>query len=81
MGADKRAFQRDQAVRLQELLHRMEPQLRLLQGVVVVLRALSDTTDSIEPIALGALAHLTGEPVEQITACWRDALDTIGSHR
>ncbi len=66
---------------MQELLHRMEPQLRLLQGVVVVLRALSDTTDSIEPIALEALAHLAGEPVEQITACWRDALDTIGSHR
>lgn len=81
MGANGRGSRRDQAARLQDLLHRMEPQLRLLQGAVVVLRALSETTDSIEPIALEALAHLTGEPVEQITACWRDALDASGSHR
>lgn len=81
MGANGKVFRRDQAAGLQDLLHRMEPQLRLLQGAVVVLRALSDTTDSIEPIALEALAHLTGEPVEQTTVCWRDALDTVGSHR
>lgn len=75
MDANEANDRRDQAVRLQELLHHMEPQLRLLQGAVAVLRALSETADSIEPVALAALAHLTGEPVEQIMACWRDAFD------
>lgn len=41
----------------------------------MVLRTLSETADSIEPVALAALAHLTGEHVEQITACWREAFD------
>ena len=75
MGADGRVFRRDQAARLQDLLHRMEPQLRLLQGAVVVLHALSETADSVEPAALAALAHLTSGPVEQIAVCWQEALD------
>ena len=75
MDADEAGDRRDQPARLQELLHHMEPQLRLLQGAVVVLRALSETADSIEPVALAAFAHLTGESVEQIAACWREAFD------
>jgi len=75
MSTGETGGRQDQAVRLQELLYSMEPQLRLLQGAVVILHALSETTDSVEPVALAALAHLTGEPVEQITACWHEVLD------
>lgn len=64
MGAGRTNDRRDRTARLQELLYRMEPQLRLLRGTVVVLHALSETTDSVEPVALAALAHLTNEPVE-----------------
>ena len=53
----------------------MEPQLRLLQGAVGLLRALSETADSVEPIVLAALARLAEEPVDQLTACWQKALD------
>lgn len=65
----------DQEARFQELLYRMEPHLRLLHGAVVVLQALSETTDSVEPVALAALAHLAGEPLEQIMAYWQESLD------
>lgn len=37
------------------VLDKMEPDLRLLEGTVVVLRSLAETSDSIEPIALEAL--------------------------
>lgn len=75
MGANRAGSPGDQAMQLQELLHRMEPQLRLLQGAIVILHVLSETADSVEPVALAALAHLTEEPVEQITVCWREALN------
>lgn len=75
MGAGGTNDRRDRTARLQELLHHMEPQLRLLRGAVVVLRALSETTDSVEPVALAALAHMTDESLEQITICWREAFD------
>lgn len=75
MGTGKTGGRQDRTARLQELLYSMEPQLRLLQGAAVVLHALSETTDSVEPVALAALAHLIGEPVEQITTCWHEALD------
>lgn len=76
MSVGGRGRRRAQAARLRELLYRMEPQLRLLQGAVAVLRALSETSDSLEPVALGALANLAGEPVERIAAGWQEALDT-----
>lgn len=75
-AGDGRSDRGDQAARLQHLLHEMEPQLRLMQGAVVILCALSETADSVEPIALAARAHLAGQPVEQITASWQEALDT-----
>jgi len=75
MGAGGRSARQDEAARLQELLHRMEPQLRLLEGAVAVLRALWETADSLEPIVLASLARLAEEPVDQLTTCWQEALD------
>lgn len=64
---------------MRDLLYHMEPQLRLLQGTAMVLRVLSGTSDSIEPVAFEAVALLTGEPVEQIMTCWREVLDCPSS--
>lgn len=58
-------------------LDQMEPQLRLLQGVVAVLKGLSETADAVEPIALEAIAHLAGETVQQVVDHWREARDAL----
>lgn len=56
-----------------DLLDQMEPDLRLLEGTVSVLRVLSETSDSVEPVALEAIAHLAGESLERVTLQWHDA--------
>lgn len=60
-----------------DLLDRMEPDLRLLEGTVSVLRSLSETSDAVEPVALEAIAHLVGETVERVTSRWREACDVL----
>lgn len=60
-----------------DLLDHMEPDLRLLEGMVSVLRSLSETSDAVEPVALEAIAHLAGETVERVTSRWREACDLL----
>jgi hypothetical protein len=62
---------------LLDRLDRMEPDLRLLEGTVSVLRALSETSDGVEPVALEAIAHLTGESLERVTLRWREACNVL----
>ncbi|MGD9711385.1 MAG: hypothetical protein AB7V46_04875 [Thermomicrobiales bacterium] len=47
-------------------------------GVVVTLRALSETGESIEPIAL-APAHTSGEALEDLSHTWNSLRDIVGS--
>lgn len=72
----RRNLQQEEPV-LHDLLDLMEPDLRLLEGTVSVLRGLSETSDAVEPVALEAIAHLTGETVERITSRWREACDVL----
>ena len=58
-----------------DLLDRMEPDLKLLEGVVSLLRSLSDTSDAVEPIAIEALANMAGLPVDRLSAVWREAME------
>ena len=60
-----------------DLFDRMEPDLRLLEGTVSVMRSLSETSDAIEPVALEAIAHLAGETVERVTSRWRETCDIL----
>ena len=60
-----------------DLLDRMEPDLRLLEGTVSVLRSLSETSDAVEPVALEAIAHLVGQTVERLKSRWREACDVL----
>lgn len=57
-----------------DLLDRMEPDLRLLEGTVSVLRSLSEATDAVEPVAIEAVTHLA-EPVNLRTAHLARAID------
>jgi hypothetical protein len=61
-------------------LDRMEPDLRLLEGSVSVLRALSEASDAVEPVALEAIAHLAGESLERVTLRWREACGVLRKH-
>ena len=54
-----------------DLLLRMEPELQLLHGSVKILRALGETADSVEPVALATLAHCCGSALEAIDELWR----------
>lgn len=51
----------------------MEPELRLLEGTVAVLRALSSTDDAVDPVAIEAVAYLAGDTVDRVSALWREA--------
>ena len=62
---------------LLDLLGQMEPDLRLLEGTVSVLRALSEASDGAEPVALEAIAHLAGESLERVALRWREACNVL----
>jgi hypothetical protein len=62
---------------LLDLVDQMEPDLRLLEGTVSVLRALSETSDAVEPVALEALAYLAGESLERVALRWREACGVL----
>jgi hypothetical protein len=55
----------------------MELDLRLLEGTVSVLRALSEANDAVEPIAVEAVSHLAGDTVGRIASVWREARDVL----
>ncbi|MET2829310.1 hypothetical protein [Mesorhizobium shangrilense] len=57
-------------------LYHMEPELRMLEGVVAALQAMSTTADMVEPIALAALAYVGGESLQKVLIAWRSALAT-----
>lgn len=57
----------------------MEPELRMIEGLVAILHALSSTADQVEPIALAPLAYLGTEAVEKILSTWRQALVAASS--
>lgn len=67
--------------KIQELLDCMEPDLRLLEGTVSLLRSLSETSDAVEPVALEAIAHVAGETLERVNSAWRGACDALRGRR
>ncbi|HEV7416288.1 MAG TPA: hypothetical protein VGN98_09025 [Tianweitania sediminis] len=61
---------------LLDLLLEMEPELKQLQGGITLLRALGDTTDAVEPVALAALAQCCEGGLERVMDLWRSSLNT-----
>lgn len=62
---------------VRDLLDGMEPDLRLLEGTVSVLRSLSETSDAMEPVAIEAVAYLAGETLERVVVSWREAYGVL----
>ena len=48
----------------------MEPELRQLDGLLMLLTVLSEATESIEPMALAALAHAGRSVHEELIRQW-----------
>lgn len=71
-GTERRGAGRSDVL---DLMDRMEPDLKLLEGIVSLLRSLSDTSDAVQPIAIEALAHMAGLPVYRLSAVWREAME------
>lgn len=78
VGGAGREEERRGGVTLRDALDCMEPDLRLLEGTVLVLRALSASDDAVEPIAIESVAYLAGETVSRIASRWREACDLLG---
>lgn len=55
----------------------MEPELRQLAGLVLTLRLLGETDDSIEPLAISAIARAAGSTLDQIDDAWRRAIAAL----
>jgi hypothetical protein len=55
----------------------MEPELQHLTGVLATLRIFGDAGDSVEPVALAALARSMEGSVEELTTCWRRLLEAV----
>jgi hypothetical protein len=56
------------------LLLLMEPELKQLQGNIVILQALGVTADSVQPIALASLAQSCGAGFDRVLELWRASL-------
>jgi hypothetical protein len=65
---------------VRDYLLEIEPDLQHLQAVVTLLRVLGEAGDSIEPVALTGLAHLSGEALERVTSGWQAALNAVRFH-
>lgn len=64
-----------------DAVHQMEPELQHLAGVLATLRIFGEAGDSIEPVALAALARSMEGSVEELTICWRELLATVAAER
>jgi hypothetical protein len=60
-----------------EAVDDMEPELRQLAGLVITLRFLGEADDSIEPLAISAIARAAGSTLDQIDDAWRRAMEAL----
>jgi hypothetical protein len=66
---------------VRDLLFSMEPEIQLLEGVVALLRILAEADDSIEPVAIAAVADCCGEAVSEVSTSWRAALAALNERQ
>jgi hypothetical protein len=74
---DKSADEGDAATvdKIGTALFDMEPKLRQIEGVLKLLSIMGEAGDSIEPVALAALARGGQSAFEQLSAQWRSGLE------
>lgn len=56
----------------------IEPELREIQSVALVLQALAETADALDPMALLVLARALNRSAGQIEVSWRSGLRDSG---
>ena len=62
---------------LRDAVDRMEPDLRLLKGTAMILQALSESADAVDPVAIEAIAHLAHQTTTRLECSWREARDGL----
>jgi len=74
---DKSADEGDAATadKIRTALSDMEPELRQIDGVLKLLSILGEAGDTIEPVALAALARAGESAFEQLSAQWRSGFE------
>ncbi|KQZ93245.1 hypothetical protein ASD64_19150 [Mesorhizobium sp. Root157] len=60
-----------------DAVHRMEPELQHLAGVLATLQIFGEAGDSIEPVALAALARSMEGSIDELTICWRQLFEAV----
>ncbi|MGC4025220.1 MAG: hypothetical protein QM744_08755 [Mesorhizobium sp.] len=63
--------------RLRDAVFSMEPEVRLLEGLVATLRVLGEAQDSVESSALACLAHYSSLSVAELDVSLRSALKAL----
>ena len=79
MGGHKKRSSSLNNSELMDALDRMEPELHHLEGILTVLRTLGESQDSVEPVAISALARSGGDALSAVTDAWHAAFEATGS--
>ncbi len=64
-----------------DLIMKMEPELRFLEGLLVTLRSLGEARDQLEPIALAALSRCGDQAIQELWGSWQDLLEVTAEDR
>jgi hypothetical protein len=75
MGGHKKRSSDPGNSELMDALDRMEPELHHLEGILTVLRTFGEAQDSVEPIAIAALARSGGDALGVVTDAWHTAFE------
>jgi hypothetical protein len=62
---------------VKDAVYDMESELRHLQGLIALLTILGEAHDSVEPVALSALARSGRETSEALLTGWRTAFEGL----
>lgn len=75
-------MERDQQGQMEQIganLFAMEPELRTLEGMIVILRILGDADDAVDPACLAFLANCGGEALSTLSVCWRSSIENLST--
>lgn len=64
-----------------DLIMKMEPELRFLEGLLVTLRSLGEARDQLEPIALAALSRCGDSAIQDLWGSWQELLEMTAEDR
>ena len=81
MGGHKKRSSDPRDSELLDALDRMEPELHQLEGILTALRTLGEAQDSVEPIAIAALARSGDDALEVVVAPTADICPEVPQYQ